>query len=112
MRTPWQWRHNFKSKFPDKASDADGWDMVTFLNKAKLTIKGRMTRTALLLLGREEAEHFLSPAEAKIAGCRATTWAMTGITHYLVCPCCWPWTRCTPRLETRSTATSAKARCS
>ncbi|MFO1264571.1 MAG: putative DNA binding domain-containing protein [Rhodoferax sp.] len=59
-------RHNFKSKFPDKASDVDGWDTVTFLNKAKLTIKGRMTRTALLLLGREEAEHFLSPAEAKI----------------------------------------------
>ena len=59
-------RRNFKSKFPDKAAEVDGWDMATFLNKAKLTIKGRMTRTALLLLGREEAEHFLLPAEAKI----------------------------------------------
>jgi len=59
-------RRNFKSKFPDKGVEADGWDDATFLNKAKLTIKGRMTRAALLLLGREEAEHFLLPAEAKV----------------------------------------------
>lgn len=59
-------RRNFKSKFPDKAVEVDGWDDATFLNKAKLTIKGRITRAALLLLGREEAEHFLLPAEAKI----------------------------------------------
>ena len=59
-------RRNFKSKFPDKAPEVDGWDDATFLNKAKLTIKGRITRTALLLLGKEEAEHFLLPAEAKI----------------------------------------------
>ena len=59
-------RRNFKSKFPDKAAEVNGWDDSTFLNKAKLTIKGRVTRTALLLLGREEAEHFLLPAEAKI----------------------------------------------
>lgn len=59
-------RRNFKSKFPDKAAEVDAWDTSTFLNKAKLTIKGRMTRAALLLLGREEAEHFLLPAEAKI----------------------------------------------
>ncbi|HAD05368.1 MAG: transcriptional regulator [Desulfuromonadales bacterium GWD2_61_12] len=59
-------RRNYKSKFPDKAAEVDGWDDATFLNKAKLTIKGRITRAALLLLGREEAEHFLLPAEAKI----------------------------------------------
>ncbi|NVO07293.1 MAG: putative DNA binding domain-containing protein [Rhodoferax sp.] len=59
-------RRNFKSKFADKAAEVDSWDTATFLNKAKLTIKGRITRTALLLLGREEAEHFLLPAEAKI----------------------------------------------
>lgn len=59
-------RRNFKSKFPDKAAEVDGWDTPTFLNKAKLTIKGRITRAALLLLGQEEAEHFLLPAEAKI----------------------------------------------
>lgn len=59
-------RRNFKSKFPDKAAEVDGWDDTTFLNKAKLTIKGKITRAALLLLGKEEAEHFLQPAEAKI----------------------------------------------
>lgn len=59
-------RKNFKNKFPDKASEVDGWDDATFLNKAKLTIKGQVTRTALLLLGKEEAEHFLSSADAKI----------------------------------------------
>jgi len=59
-------RRNFKSKFPDKAAEVDAWDDTTFLNKAKLTIKGKITRAALLLLGKEEAEHFLLPAEAKI----------------------------------------------
>lgn len=59
-------RRNYKSKFPDKAAEVDAWDDQTFLNKAKLTIKGKQTRASLLLLGREEAEHFLSPAEAKI----------------------------------------------
>lgn len=59
-------RRNYRAKFPDKAAEVDVWDTPTFLNKAKLTIKGKMTRTALLLLGREEAEHFLLPAEAKI----------------------------------------------
>ena len=59
-------RKNFMSKFPDKAAEVAGWDTATFLNKAKLTIKGKITRTALLLLGREEAEHFLAPADVKI----------------------------------------------
>ncbi len=59
-------RRNFKNKFPEKAAEVDTWNDITFLNKAKLTIKGRMTRAALLLLGAEEAEHFLLPADVKI----------------------------------------------
>ncbi|OGP53245.1 MAG: transcriptional regulator [Elusimicrobia bacterium GWB2_63_22] len=59
-------RANFKSKFPDKAPEVDSWDTLTFLNKAKLTIKGKITRAAVILLGKEEAEHFIGPAEAKI----------------------------------------------
>ena len=59
-------RTNYKSKFPDKAEEVDSWSNATFLNKAKLTIKGKQTRASLLLLGKEEAEHFLQPAEAKI----------------------------------------------
>lgn len=59
-------RVNYKSKFTDKSDEVDKWDNVTFLNKAKLTIKGKITRTAIILLGLEESEHFLSPAEIKI----------------------------------------------
>jgi ATP-dependent DNA helicase RecG len=59
-------RSNFKSKFSDKATEVDSWDTITFLNKAKLAIKGKITRTTIILLGKEESEHFLSPAEAKI----------------------------------------------
>jgi ATP-dependent DNA helicase RecG len=59
-------RENFKSKFPEQAKDADQWDDITFLNKAKVTIKGNITRTAIILLGRSESEHFISPAETKI----------------------------------------------
>jgi ATP-dependent DNA helicase RecG len=59
-------RENFKNKFPAKAEEVDSWDDITFLNKAKLTIKGKITRTALLLLGKDESEHFLLPADLKI----------------------------------------------
>ncbi|RAV28080.1 RNA-binding domain-containing protein [Sinomicrobium soli] len=59
-------RKNFKNKFPDKVKDVNTWDDTTFLNKAKVTIKGKMTRTAIILLGKDESEHFLSPAEIKI----------------------------------------------
>lgn len=59
-------RTNFKSKFPDKSKEVDSWDTITFLNKAKLAIKGKITRTSIILLGKEESEHYLSPAEAKI----------------------------------------------
>jgi len=33
------------------------------LNKAKVIIKGKITRTAIILLGKPESEHFISPAE-------------------------------------------------
>jgi ATP-dependent DNA helicase RecG len=59
-------RINFKDKFPALSNDVDSWDNVTFLNKAKVIIKGKVTRAAILLLGRNEAEHFINPAEAKI----------------------------------------------
>jgi ATP-dependent DNA helicase RecG len=59
-------QENFRSKFPEKAAELDSWDTITFLNKARITIKGKITRTAIILLGREESEHFISPGEAKI----------------------------------------------
>jgi len=59
-------KENFKKKFPDKISEINEWDDITFLNKAKLTIKGQITRTAILLLGKDASEYFLSPSVAKI----------------------------------------------
>ena len=44
-----------------------GWDVPTLLNKARVTKQGRITRSALLLLGRDEAAHFLAPVDAKIS---------------------------------------------
>jgi len=48
------------------------WDDATLLDKAKLTIGGKITRTALLLLGRAEAAHHLTPALAQL------TWKLEG----------------------------------
>ncbi len=52
-------RKGFYERFPDKAETAKAWDDATFLDKAKITINGNITRTALLLLGEEEATHYL-----------------------------------------------------
>ena len=56
----------FRKRNPKYAQEMSNWDDATFLNKAKLTRRGKITRTALILLGRDEAEHLLSPAVAKI----------------------------------------------
>lgn len=60
-------KENFKVKNPRLAVEMDQWDNVTFLNKSKITINGKVTRTAIILLGKPESEHFLSPAIAKIS---------------------------------------------
>ena len=62
-----QARAMFEKKNPKLANDLKTWDDITFLNKAKLTIKGEVTNTAILLLGNPESEHFISPASAKVS---------------------------------------------
>jgi ATP-dependent DNA helicase RecG len=52
-------RIEFKKRSPKYSDDVDNWNDVDFLNKAKLTIKGKITRTALILLGKDESEHYL-----------------------------------------------------
>ncbi|WP_085537328.1 RNA-binding domain-containing protein [Massilibacteroides vaginae] len=59
-------RKNYKSKHADKKAEVDQWDDITFLNKAKITLKGKITRTAIILLGKDESEHYINPSEAKI----------------------------------------------
>jgi ATP-dependent DNA helicase RecG len=49
----------FCERYPDKADIAEKWDTATFLDKAKITIGGKITFTALLLLGKEESTHYL-----------------------------------------------------
>jgi ATP-dependent DNA helicase RecG len=59
-------RQEFKKKYPKLIADADGWDDLTFLNKAKVCIGGKITRTALILLGKPESTHYLSPAHPQL----------------------------------------------
>ena len=60
-------REYYKEKHPQKASDIDKWSDITFLNKAKIMIQGKITPTAIILLGKDESEHFLSPSVVRIS---------------------------------------------
>ena len=50
----------FIKRNPKYSDEIVKWSDVDFLNKAKITIKGKITRTALILLGKEESEHYLN----------------------------------------------------
>ena len=52
---------------PDRLAELAAWDDASFLNKAKLTVRGAVTHAALLLLGREESSSLLAPAVARIS---------------------------------------------
>lgn len=61
-----------KEKFKEKKAGTaiydkiDDWDAKTFLDKAKITIGGKITNTAIILLGKSESSHFISPSVAQI----------------------------------------------
>jgi ATP-dependent DNA helicase RecG len=59
-------RQLFARKHEHLREEMKGWDDATFLNKARITIKGQITNTAILLLGKPESEHLISPAVARI----------------------------------------------
>lgn len=61
-------REMFADKHKDDvfAAEIPNWDDITFLNKAKLAIDGKLTRAAILLLGKSEKAHLLSPSVARI----------------------------------------------
>ncbi len=50
----------FIKRNPKYSNEIENWNNIDFLNKAKITIKGKITRTALILLGKEESEHYLN----------------------------------------------------
>ena len=60
-------REQYKEKHKALAKEVDTWDDITFLNKAKVTLDGKITNTAILLLGKDEASPLLSPAIAQIS---------------------------------------------
>ena len=66
-------REQFKQKHPALVEDMDVWDDITFLNKAKITHNGKITNTAILLLGKDEASSLISPAIAQI------TWVLKDV---------------------------------
>ena len=53
-------REGYKEHYPKQKKEVDGWSDEVFLNKAKLTIDGRITNTAILLLGKPESLHYIN----------------------------------------------------
>ena len=59
-------REQYAEKNPKLKETITSWTDTTFLNKAKVCVNGKITRTAILLLGKPESEHFINPSLAKI----------------------------------------------
>lgn len=61
-------REGFIRKNPKIAKkEIIDWSNKIFLNKAKLTINGKITRASIVLLGKLESEHYINPSCAKIS---------------------------------------------
>lgn len=65
-------RQGFAERYPRLAEEIQTWDDATFLEKARLTVDGGITRAALLLLGSRTSEHLLSPHPVEL------TWKLVG----------------------------------
>ncbi|KJS15559.1 MAG: transcriptional regulator [Hoeflea sp. BRH_c9] len=67
-------RNDFALKHQNRipSDEVLGWSVETLLDRAKVTQRGQVTRAALLLLGRAESAHVLSPHPAQI------TWKLVG----------------------------------
>ena len=68
-------RQQYKKKHPKLLDEVDRWDDLTFLNKAKVCISNQITNAAIVLLGRNESEHFLSPGLVRI------TWVLRDVNN-------------------------------
>ncbi len=61
-----------KAKYKEKQAgkpyyaEIDSWSNTLFLDRAKITIGGKITNTAIILLGKPESTHFISPSVAQI----------------------------------------------
>ena len=53
-------REGYKEHYPNQKKEVDSWSDEVFLNKAKITIDGKITHAAILLLGKPESLHFIN----------------------------------------------------
>lgn len=67
-------KNSYATKYANRLvkDEVLGWPTMTFLDRARLSRDGQLTRTSLLLLGRPDAAHLLSPYPAQI------TWKLEG----------------------------------
>jgi ATP-dependent DNA helicase RecG len=67
-------RESFAKKYANRVTldEVMGWPVATFLDRARLTQAGQITRATLLLLGKAEAAFRLSPYPAQL------TWSLRG----------------------------------
>lgn len=68
-------RESFSKKYANRfaADEVMRWSDTTFLDRAKLTQDGKITRATLLLLGKPESVYLLSPHPAQM------TWKLEGV---------------------------------
>jgi ATP-dependent DNA helicase RecG len=61
-------REKYKQKYQNESfmQKFDSWGDKTFLDRTKITINGKITNTAILLLGKPESIHYILPAVAEI----------------------------------------------
>ena len=59
-------REEYKAVHPRVVQDVDSWNDMELLGRAGVAIKGKLTRAAILLLGKPTAAHFISPSIATI----------------------------------------------
>lgn len=59
-------RFQFKKVHPDLSSDIDGWDDMKLLTHAGVASHGKLTRAALVLLGKSSSAILLNPAVVQV----------------------------------------------
>ena len=61
-------RNRFVEKYSNRFTieEVNSWTEAVFLDRAKVTISGKITRASLLLLGKLESSHFLLPHPAQM----------------------------------------------
>ena len=59
-------REEYKSVHPRLAEEVDAWSDMELLSRAGVAVKGKLTRAAILILGKPTAVHYLAPSVATI----------------------------------------------